>query len=183
LGYTWVVRSLRERWDWLRDLVARGRAQLALPDRGSRSRADALRDALDRLGLGDAALLEGVAAVLGLSPAALGRPTPAVLGATAGDDLAVVLPLLVEHRSPTIRLAGEAWLAMPETIYAVASDQAERWLIDSAATAELLGPRIAGEGLAWLGPQGLRRVAQHAACASARDAARAWLDRLPREAP
>lgn len=181
LGYTWVVRGLRERWDWLRDLVARGRAQLALPDRGSRSRPDALRDALERLGLGDAALLEGVAAVLGLSATALSRPTTATLGATAADDLAVVLPLLVEHRSPAIRAIGLAWLAIPETIYAVASDQAERWLIDSAATAELLGPRITGEGLAWLGPQGLRRVAQHAASERARGAANEWLPRIAEE--
>lgn len=178
LGYTFGVRALRQRWDWLRDLLARGRAQLSLPEKASRSRHDALRDALERLGLDDQALMEGVATVLGLSVAAFRSPGPAALGVAAGDDLALVLPLLLEHRSPAIRTVGRAWFAVPETIYTVASDQAERWLLDSAAIGDLLAPRLDREGLAWLGPEALRRLVSAAASPRAREAAAGWCDRL-----
>ncbi|MBL8943704.1 MAG: hypothetical protein JNK45_11170 [Myxococcales bacterium] len=178
MGYTFGVRSLRQRWDWLRDLLARGRAQLALPDRGSPTRRDALRDALERLGLDDRELVEGVATVLGLDVASLRHPGPQALAAAPADDLALVLPLLLEHHSPAIRAVGRAWFGVPEAIYTVASDQAERWLLDSIATGDLLADRVDREGLAWLGPESLRRLATTAASPLARHAAMRWCDRL-----
>jgi hypothetical protein len=172
------VRALRQRWDWLRDLLARGRAQLSIPERSSRTRHEALRDALERLGLDDRSLLEGVATVLGLSVATFEAPGRAALATTVGDDLALVLPLLVEHRSSTIREIGRAWFAVPETIYAVASDQAERWLVESPTTAELLVGRIDREGLAWLGPEALRRLATSGATSRVRESASRWCERF-----
>lgn len=178
MGYTFDVRSLRQRWDWLRDLVARQRTQLALPERGSPSRRDALRDALERLGLDDHDLLDGVATVLGLDVATLRAPGPQALAAVFADDLALVLPLLLEHRSPSIRAVGRAWFGVPEAIYTVPSDQAERWLLDSIAAGDLLAERVGAEGLAWLGPESLRRLATTAASPLARHAAQAWCERL-----
>lgn len=178
MRYTFGVRALRQRWDWLRELLARGRAQLAIPERTSRGRREALRDAFERLGLDDRSLIEGVATVLGLSVATLTAPGPQALAATTADDLALVLPLLLEHRSPAIRNVAHAWFAMPEAIYAVASDQAERWLVDSAAVGDVLAPRLETEGLAWIGPEGLRRVAATAASPRAREAAGNWCMRL-----
>ncbi len=169
---------LRQRWDWLRDLLARGRMQLALPIRGSRNRHEALRDALERLGIPDGELLEGVAAVLGVSTQTLAAPGPRALATAAGDDLAQVLPLLLEHRSEAMRRIARAWLGLPESIYSVAGDQAERWLTDSVAVGDLLAPRVDGEGLAWLGPRALQRLASAAASMHVRDAARAWCGRL-----
>lgn len=183
MGYTFGVRALRERWDWLRDLLARGRAQLSIPERSSRSRHEALRDALERLGLDDLALVEGVATVLGLSVAAFRAPGPVAVRAAIPDDLALVLPLLVEHRSAAIRAVGQAWLAIPEVIYTVASDQAERWLVESATIGELLAPRLDREGLSWMGPEALRRLASGAASARARQVAGTWCARLSEAHP
>jgi hypothetical protein len=176
--YTFGVRALRQRWDWLRELLARGRAQLSLPERSSRTRHEALRDALERLGLDDKSLMEGVATVLGLSVATFASPGRGALQTTMPDDLALVLPLLLEHRSAAIRAVGQAWFAVPDTIYAVASDQAERWLVDSATTADVLASRIDREGLAWLGPEALRRLTNSGATLRVREAAAAWCARL-----
>jgi len=178
VGYTFGVRALRQRWDWLRELLARGRAQLSIPERSSRTRHEALRDALERLGIDDRSLIEGVATVLGLSVATFASPARAALATTVGDDLALVLPLLVEHGSPAIRAVGQAWFAVPETIYAVASDQAERWLVDSPTTADLLATRIDREGLAWLGPEALRRLVTSGATVRVREIASLWCERL-----
>lgn len=172
------MRALRQRWDWLRELLARGRAQLSIPATSSRTRHEALRDALERLGMDDRSLIEGVATVLGLSVATFAAPGRAALATTVGDDLALVLPLLLEHRSNAIRDVGRAWFAVPETIYAVASDQAERWLVESATTADHLAPRVDREGLAWLGPEALRRLASNAATQRVRDSAAQWCERF-----
>lgn len=175
--------SLRRQWDWLRDLLARGRArasqQIALTT-GVRagSRVDALRDALGQLGLRDAALIEGVADALQLPVEEFRAPVSATLMKVVADDLAQLLPLLVEHRSAGIAAIGRAWLQLPEIIYAIGSDQCERWLSDSQSVGALLHPRVGREGLAWLGPEALRRLRDRGAHPEVRIAARRWCDRL-----
>lgn len=180
-----AVATLRRQWDWLRELLLRGRGPARTPyelGTGARSRpatrVEALRDALGQLGLGDAALVEGVAEALRLPVARFREPIAATLLEVEADDLAVILPLLAEHRSKVIAAIGRTWLTLPETIYAIAADQGEQWLLDSGVVGDLLAPRVAGEGLAWLGPEALQRVAQRASSASARDAARGWVARL-----
>ncbi len=178
--------SLRRQWDWLRDLLARGRArasqQYALTTGGRvGSRVDALRDALGQLGLRDAALIDGVADALQLRVEEFRAPVPATLMKVVAEDLAQLLPLLVEHRSAGIAAIGRTWLQLPEIIYAIASDQCERWLCDSAAVGALLHARVRREGLAWLGPDALRRLVDRGAHAEVRGAARQWCDRLDME--
>ncbi|MBK8236272.1 MAG: hypothetical protein IPK74_11990 [Deltaproteobacteria bacterium] len=71
--------------DWLRDLLARGRARASQQryalTTGGRvgSRVDALRDALGQLGLRDAALIDDVADALQLRVEGFRAPVPATL--------------------------------------------------------------------------------------------------------
>ncbi len=165
----------RRRWDWLRELVARQRADTAAAPART---PDALHDAIARLGLGDGTIVDGLAATLGLDREQVGDPDDAALARAVPEDLAMLLPPLCEHSSPQLRALAERWLALPSTIYAVPIDRAERWLADHPAIAELLAPRVAGEGLAWLGPEALARLSSTGATASVRAAAMTWRDRL-----
>jgi hypothetical protein len=48
-------------------------------------------------------------------------------------------------------------------------------LSTSPALADRLAPRIDGEGLAWLGPDALRRLATHGCTADVRESAARWV--------
>jgi hypothetical protein len=170
----------RRRWDWLRDLVARQRAETAASP--TRSPA-ALHDAIARLGLSDATIVDGLAATLGLDRVQVSTPDERALALAVPEDLALLLPPLCDHPSTRLRELARAWLALPSLIYYVPIDRAERWLADHPAIAELLVPRIAGEGLAWLGPEALARLATMGATPDVRAAASRWRDRLVEHAP
>lgn len=165
----------RRRWDWLRELVARQRADTAATARRS---PDALHDAIARLGLSDATIVDGLAATLGLDRTQVTTPDERALGLAVPEDLALLLPPLCEHPSATLRELARAWLALPSLVYAVPSDRAERWLSDHPAIAQLLAHRIAGEGLAWLGPEALARLASTGATLEVREAAARWRERF-----
>lgn len=164
--------ATRGRWDWLRELVQRQRPGLPALAAGRR---DALRDALARLGLAPDALIDGVAAALGIAPLELCTPGPATLGRVDGEDLAVLLPLLADHPFAELRTIGRRWLDEPAVVYHVPSDTAESWLESSPMLADRLASRIADEGLAWLGPEALQRLARVGCTASVREAASRWV--------
>jgi hypothetical protein len=146
-------------------------------------RRDALRDALARLGLAPDALIDGVAAALGIAPLELCTPTPATVGRVEGEDLAVLLPLLLEHPFDELRTIGARWLAEPAVLYHVPADAGERWILSSPSLAERLAPRLADEGLAWLGPDALHRVAIHGCTPEVREAASRWTASFEGAAP
>lgn len=174
--YTRFVREMaRRRWDWLRELVARQRADTAATPRRS---PDALHDAIARLGLSDATIVDGLAATLGLDRTQVIAPDERALGLAVPEDLALLLPPLCEHPSAKLRELAHAWLALPSLVYTVPADRAEHWLSDHPAIAQLLVHRIAGEGLAWLGPEALARLACTGATPAVREAAARWRERL-----
>lgn len=174
----------RGRWDWLRELVQRERAvHVARGGQPARGRRDALRDALARLGLAPDALIDGVAAALGIAPLELCTPTPATVGRVEGEDLATLLPLLLEHASDELRTIGARWLAEPAVLYHVPADASEQWLVGSTDIAERLAARLADEGLAWLGPDALRRLALHGCTPEVRDVATRWVDSFEGASP
>jgi hypothetical protein len=164
--------ATRGRWDWLRELVQRQRPGLPSTAGGRR---DALRDALARLGLAPDALIDGVAAALGIAPIELCTPTPATVGRVDGEDLGVLLPLLLDHPFEELRTIGARWLDEPAVLYHVPADAGESWLSMSPALAERLTHRLADEGLAWLGPDALHRLVTHGCTPAVRDAASRWV--------
>lgn len=179
LGYTIADAALtgRGRWDWLYELVRRGL-------RPSREAADpnpprdALRDALEGLGLSPEAITEGVAAVLELSPEQLREPDGPTVATVDPDQLGVLLPFLVEHRHPEIREIGERWLACPGAAFQLPRPVVERWLVEAGRMGDQLAPRVRGDGLALLGPDALLRLSKASSRASVRRAAERWLTRL-----
>jgi len=138
-------------------------------------RRDALRDALARLGLAPDALIDGVAAALGIAPIELCTPGPTTVGRVEGEDLAVLLPLLLEHPFEELRTIGARWLDEPAVMYHVPADAGESWLSTSPTLADRLAHRLTDEGLAWLGPDALRRLTTHGCTRSVRDAASRWV--------
>jgi hypothetical protein len=138
-------------------------------------RRDALRDALSRLGLAPDALIDGVATALGIAPIELCTPAPATAGRVDGEDLAVLLPLLLDHPFEELRTIGARWLDEPAVLYHVPADVGESWLSTSSVLADRLAPRLADEGLAWLGPDALRRLTTHGCTDTVREAASRWV--------
>jgi len=170
------VRGLtRGRWDWLRELVRRQRPGAPT---GYAGRRDALRDALACLGLAPDALIDGVAAALGIAPIELCTPTSATLGRVEGDDLAVLLPLLCEHPFEELRTIGQRWVDEPAVVYHVPADAGEDWLERLPTLADRLAPRVVDEGLAWLGPDALRRLAVAGCTPAVREAAAQWIQAM-----
>ena len=62
-------------------------------------------------------------------------------------------------------------------LYQLSEETVLQWLESDAKVGRLLGPRLDSEGLALLGPQRLRHLAQSGRGA-VRDAARRWVNRL-----
>ncbi len=178
LGYavTDAAVASRGRWDWLYDLVRRGLA----PAREQTSpRHQALHDALQSLGLSPDAIVEGVAAVLKLSPEQLRHPDGRVVAAVDREQLGVLLPFLVEHQTEQVRQIGERWIHCPGAAFALPRPTVERWLAEAGRVGELLAPRVRDHGLALLGPDALLRLSRSSTRASVRQAAEHWLGRLP----
>src|SRR5690606_23156023 len=123
MGYGLVGTAVgqRGRWDWLYELVHRRLTHAESPDppAATPDRGDALRDALTRIGLSPDAVIEGVAAVLGLTPDAFAEPHPESVRRVHADELAVVLPFLLRHDHAQIRAIGERWLRCPTLPYAL----------------------------------------------------------------
>ncbi len=182
MGYTVVgsVMGTRGRWDWLYDLVHKRLAAPADPVElgdATDSAPDALRDALSRLGLTADAVLEGVAAVLGLSVSALQEPNARTARDADPDQVAILLPFLVHHERPEIREVGERWLACPAVTYQLAPPTLMQWLESDVRVGALLSPRLAREGPALLGPERLVQLSRTAP-EPVRTAARKWAQRL-----
>lgn len=179
LGYAIADAALtgRGRWDWLYDLVRRG-LRPAPPDEASAAPRHALRDALEGLGLSPDAIVEGVAAVLELSPDRLREPDGATVATVDPDQLGVLLPFLVEHGKAEIREIGERWLACPGAAFQLPRPAVERWLTESGRMGDRLAPRLRSEGLALLGPDALLRLSKASGRESVRRAAEHWLARL-----
>lgn len=193
LGYEVLTQPGQTRgpWDWLRDLVQR---QLSRPSHSDDPRARAwsephtthtpqgaaaaLREALDRLGLQPAALLEGIAVLVEMNVAELRSPTPASVAKIDLELLAMLLPFWLEHEAEELLEVGRQWLALPHVIYEFDRDLVESWLVGEGAMTRALVGRLDREGLALLGPEGIGRVAQRARKADVRASAERWRTRL-----
>lgn len=179
LGYAISDAALtgRGRWDWLYELVRRGLRPAPQTAHSSPPR-DALRDALEGLGLSPDAIAEGVAAVLELPPERLREPDGITVATVDPEQLGVLLPFLVEHRHPEIREIGERWLACPGAAFQLPRPEVERWLAEAGRMGDRLASRVRAEGLALLGPDALLRLSKASSRASVRQAAEHWLARL-----
>lgn len=182
MGYSVVDTgvSMRGRWDWLYDLVHKRLAQSeqTAVEEQEHENGGALRDALTRIGLSPDAVVEGVAAVLGLSPSAFSEPDPRVIHRTDPAELGILLPFLVHHEDPQVRAIGQRWLGCPSAAYQLPVHLLRQWLETDDRVAELLGPRLRPEGLALLGPEALVRLSRTGRSAQVRQAARLWAQRL-----
>ncbi|MCA9706772.1 MAG: hypothetical protein KDK70_13050 [Myxococcales bacterium] len=177
LGYAIADAAMtgRGRWDWLYDLVRRG---LRPPPEATERPRDALRDALEGLGLTPDAIAEGVAVVLELPPARLREPDGPTVARVDPEQLGVLLPFLVEHPHAEIRRIGERWLACPGAAFQLPGPVVERSLADEGRMGDLLAPRVQSDGLALLGPDALLRLSKASCRAAVRQAAERWLTRL-----
>ena len=179
LGYEILDSSEQPRgdWDWLRDLV---RQQLRPAAPGEQADAPSnLAELLAAAGLDADQTLRGVAEACGLQPDEVREPNARVVGRCDGEQLALLVPFLANHDDPTIQSVGEAWATLPSTAYEVDQRHLRDWMAGEDTLSGLLGPRVHQEGLALLGPEGLADLASHAQRATVREAAGAWLDRLP----
>lgn len=177
LGYSIADAAVtdRGRWDWLYELVRRG---LRPPSDPTPAPRDALRDALEGLGLSSDAITEGVATVLGLTPERLCEPDGPTVAQVDADQLGVLLPFLLEHADAEIRRIGERWLACPGAAFQLPRPVVERSLTEAGRLGDLLASRIHGEGLALLGPDALLRLSRASSREPVRRAADHWLARL-----
>ncbi len=198
LGYAVLdePREARGPWDWLRELVQR---QLARPtlhtDPLARQWAEphttdtphgmaaALREALERLGLQPAQLIEGIATVVEVEPAELREPSAGILAKLEPELLAMLLPFWIEHEHAELRALGQRWLGLRGTLYELDRELLERWLCETGLLAKAIEPRLAREGLALLGPEGLLRLAHRAKEPSVRAQADRWRERLREVSP
>jgi len=171
--------AARARWQWLSDLVAHAEQHSAtLPPQDRGQVRPALADALSRLGYSDDGLEHGLAVVLNTTRQALLRPEPGTVGRLDPGKLATVLWALLEQPNPRLRALAETWLQCPAVAYQLPAATLEQWLsLDTRACALLRG-RLPREGLAWLGPDPLRRLAASAAHPDTRQAATQWLARF-----
>lgn len=193
IGYEVLTERGQTRgpWDWLRDLVQR---QLARPGhsddpharqwnephttRTPQGAASALREALERLGLPSAMLLEGIATIVDMDVAELRSPTSASMAKIDLELLAMLLPFWLEHEAHELQVVGRRWLALPNVIYEFERELIESWLVQDGAIAKALAGRLDREGLALLGPEGIGRVAHRAREAEVREAVERWRARL-----
>ena len=138
----------------------------------------ALRDALQRLGLSASAVTEGVATVLGVSAQQLREPDAPTVARVDPEQLGVLLPFLVEHEDPEIRRIGERWIDCPGAAFQLPPAAVERWLAEAGRMGDLLAPRVRDQGLALLGPDALLRLSRSSSRPPVRRAAAQWLARL-----
>ena len=157
----------RSRWHWLADLVD-------LP----RSDRPALRDALTWLGFSETALVEGIAAILDVTPQRLVAPDDATVARVDPQRLAAVLPRLLDDERAALRSIGERWLSCPAAAYQLPPALVEGWMRSTGTATTLLRARIEREGLALLGGDALRRLAKDATDAAIREAAQRWVARF-----
>jgi hypothetical protein len=179
MGYAVVDSgaSVRGRWDWLYDLVHKRLAQAQTPADEVRS-GSALEDALSRIGLSPDAIVEGLAAVLGLSPHGFSHPDARIIHRTDPAELGILLPFLVNHQHPEVRAIGQRWLGCPSAAYQLPPSVLQHWLEADPRVAGFVGPRLRAEGLALLGPDTLVRLRRTGCTPEIRDAARRWVQRL-----
>lgn len=159
----------RGRWDWLSDLV-----QSAPPA----SPSAAIVDAVCRLGLRPAQIVEALAAVLEIPATRVRAPDATVAARVDGARLARLLPALTEHDHPAVRELAARWLEAPAAAYQLPRAALEAWLAGDGPCADLLAPRLRDEGLALLCPEALRRLSHSATRATVRVHAQRWLDRI-----
>ena len=161
-------------WAWLQDLVGRASAQEPT-EAGPRP---ALADALQTMGFSARAVLEGFAAVLGVSVAEVADPDAATIGRADAAGLSVLLPPLLDHHAHDVRRAAQRWVSCPALAYRLEPTVVEGWLRGAGPMAALLEARLAEEGLAMLGPAALHRLAVVASRPGVREAAQTWLARV-----
>ncbi|MCA9652990.1 MAG: hypothetical protein H6712_18655 [Myxococcales bacterium] len=180
LGYGMVDATMsgRGRWDWLYELVRRGLRPGPSDEAPELPPGQALRDALQRLGLSASAVTEGVATVLGVSAQQLREPDAPTVARVDPEQLGVLLPFLVEHEDPEIRRIGERWIDCPGAAFQLPPAAVERWLAEAGRMGDLLAPRVRDQGLALLGPDALLRLSRSSSRPPVRRAAAQWLARL-----
>ncbi len=179
LGYAVVDAAVadRGRWDWLYDLVRRGLRPTSAEATTS-APGQALRDALEHIGLSSDAIVEGVGTVLGLSPDSLRSPDATIVAGVNPDQLGVLLPFLVEHDDPQIGAIGQRWIGLPGAAFQVPRATVERWLAEDGPMGDQLAARVRSEGMALLGPDALLRLAKTSTRSEVRRAAEHWVSRL-----
>jgi hypothetical protein len=170
----WLVRQAsptrsRGRWDWLRELVTHPRVTAS---------SVAVGDAICRLGLPPAQIVEGVAFVLDLPPARVEEADPEAVARVDGRRLATLLPALALHEHRAVRELADRWLHAPATAYQIPPAILEAWLAGDGPCVGALASRLRHEGLALLPPRALQRLADRAVRPAVRAAAAEWLERL-----
>lgn len=134
--------------------------------------------ALARIGFGFEALLDGIADVTGCTREDLLHPSAAGLSRLDPELLAALIPALLQHDDARMRQIASELVALPATIYAVSADMSAQWLVDSSALAQMLVDRVRDEGLAWLGPIHLARLADEGATPALRSVCATWRERI-----
>lgn len=185
LGYSVLGAESTKRgpWDWLRDLVNRQLHRSAdaageKAEQDAQQAADNLRESLTRLGLEPHAVIEGLSTILEIEQDKLREPTPELLATIEPELLALLLPVFIEHASPSMHEVGQRWLALRATPYEIDAAVLERWIGGDGALALALAPRLEREGLALLGPEALARLSHTAAQPRVKAIAGRWHARL-----
>ncbi len=186
LGYG-VLESdeaARGPWDWLAELVARQlpSSETLRPDTAPQASPDRpgqmLTEILSPLGLRYTELVEGIANVLGLEVGELDDPQANHVAQVDPTQLGALLPFLLTHSDPRLRMIGERWLALPTVAYEVNPRLLHEWLRTEGPLCDALAERLPTEGLALLGTQTLLDLSQHARSARVKLYTKRWIQRL-----
>lgn len=164
---------VRGEWDWLSELIAR-----ELEEGDDLHAAQTTREAMVGLGLRVDAVLEGVAAVLGLSPAQFECAQPELAQLPPIRPLVLLLTALADHPDPRARAAVRRWLEVDAVVYDVPVARLAAWLSSHEELAPALHGRVEAEGLALLGVPTLRTLAEDSAFRAVRNSANRWLARV-----
>jgi hypothetical protein len=125
-----------------------------------------------------AAVLAAMAAKVGVDPARFAFPSVDDTRRADPEALADALDQLAESEVDPLLAVAERWLTLPTTAYELDRGRVERWLLDGRHPGRWLATRLPREGLALIGPEGLRRLQQTSRSPRVRSYAHRWVERL-----